>query len=140
MNLFNLFFDKKFLKFIIVGAINSIVGFSLMFFFYNVLKLGYWGATFSANFIASILSFFLNKNYTFKSKESNIKSMIKFMGVILVCYILAYSVAEKVVICALSKLPYKFGTSINEQIAMVFGMFVFTGFNYLGQRYFAFKK
>ena len=37
-----LFTDKTFMKFVIVGVVNTVVGTAIMFVFYNVFQLSYW--------------------------------------------------------------------------------------------------
>ena len=53
--------DLEFVRFLIVGTINTLVGTSIMFVAYNVLGLSYWASSASNYFLASILSYFLNK-------------------------------------------------------------------------------
>ena len=53
-----------------------------------------------------------------------------------VCYVLAYGIATPVVMYILSGA----GQKIQENAAMLAGMCLFTGFNYIGQRMFAFKE
>ena len=36
------FFDKTFLKFVLVGVVNTLFGTAIMFVFYNVFHLSYW--------------------------------------------------------------------------------------------------
>ena len=58
------FLDKTFLRFVIVGVINTIFGTAIMFVFYNVFHLSYWISSASNYFFGSILSYFLNKHFT----------------------------------------------------------------------------
>ena len=41
-NKITLFTDKTFMKFVMVGVVNTIVGTTIMFVFYNVFHLNYW--------------------------------------------------------------------------------------------------
>ena len=47
------------IKFLIVGVINTLVGTSVMFLFYNVFHAGYWVASALNYIVGSIVSFFL---------------------------------------------------------------------------------
>ena len=132
------FFDVKFLKFIFVGMINTIVSMAIMFLLYNLAHFGYWGSSVISYILASILSFFLNKNFTFKNDEPIAKAAVKFSINVAICYVLAYSISKPAVIFLLSK--FSLSTSTIEQIAMLFGMVLFTVLNYFGQRFFAFKN
>lgn len=131
------FFDAKFLKFLLVGIINTIFGTLLMFLLYNLAGFGYWGSSAASYILASILSFFLNKSFTFRNKGSVIKTALRFAVNIAVCYLLAYSISKPLVTMVLSNTSLS--KSIVEQISMLLGMVVFTMLNYIGQRFFAFK-
>lgn len=128
--------DKKLLKFIIVGIINTIFGSLLMFTLYNFGGFNYWEASATNYIFGSILSYFLNKYFTFKNNEKSIQQILKFIINILVCYLLAYGIAKPVVIHLLSKMT----TNIQDNISMLIGMCLFTLLNYIGQRYFTFKE
>ena len=58
--------DATFWKFILVGIANTIVGTAVMFAAYNIFHLNYWISSASNYVIGSILSYFLNKYFTFK--------------------------------------------------------------------------
>jgi putative flippase GtrA len=51
------------------------------------------------------------------------------------CYLLAYGMAKPLVAYILSG----FSKTIQENMAMVAGMCLFVGLNYIGQRFFVFK-
>ncbi|MCM3389128.1 GtrA family protein [Ureibacillus chungkukjangi] len=132
--LFNLL-DAKFWKFIIVGVINTIVGTAIMFGFYNFLHFSYWTSSAANYILTSILSYFLNKYFTFQHKGSSWKSALRFAVNIAVCYLLAYGIAKPVTLLVLAEM----GQRIQENVAMFVGMVLFTLLNYIGQRFFAFK-
>ena len=91
-NFLKSFFDIKFWKFILVGVLNTIVGTGLQFVFYNLTFLNDMNETgviiaSSASYIlASVMSYFLNKYFTFKNKEKGIKPILRFALNIAVCY------------------------------------------------------
>lgn len=123
-------------RFILVGIVNTLFGTAIMFVFYNVFHLSYWVSSASNYFFGSILSYFLNKGFTFRYGKTDVKSILRFTVNILVCYLLAYGIAKPV----MHKLLSSYSQSIQENVSMVLGMILFVGLNYLGQRYFAFKK
>lgn len=128
--------DKTLIKFIIVGVINTLFGTLVMFGFYNILHLNYWIST-GANYVfGSILSYFLNKYFTFKNNEKGWKPVFRFVINIAVCYTLAYGIAKPLVRFLLSG----FSKTVTENCAMILGMVIFVGLNYIGQRFFAFKE
>lgn len=128
--------DKTFWKFILVGIINTIIGTCVMFLSYNIFHFNYWISSSLNYIIGSFISYFLNKYFTFQNKQRSWKIVIKFIMNISVCYLVAYGIAKPLVAYML------FGQSImiQENGAMLVGMCLFVGFNYLGQRFFAFKK
>ena len=58
-------FDIMTLKFILVGIVNTLVGTGVMFLLYNVFHTGYWIASASNYIVGSVVSYFLNKYFTF---------------------------------------------------------------------------
>ena len=128
-------FDRSFLKFLVVGAINTGVSFVIMF---ALESLGYWISTAIAYFVGAVISFFLNKKYTFKSDENVLKAVFKFALNVFVCYIISYSFAKPVMVWILSFSSVYFVWT--ERITKVFAMALYTVINYLGQKFVAFNK
>ena len=82
------------IKFLIVGVINTLVGSAVMFLLYNGFRTGYWIASACNYIIGSIVSYFLNKHFTFRSKEKSLREVITFAVNIVICYVLAYGIAK----------------------------------------------
>lgn len=129
-------FDITTIKFLVVGVVNTLVGTSVMFLFYNVFGTGYWFASASNYVIGSIVSYFLNKYFTFKSNSKSVKEVFSFVLNITVCYFIAYGVAKPLVYRVLGSVSQ----SAQENIAMLVGMCLFVGLNYIGQRFVVFKN
>ena len=132
------FFDKKLMKFILVGILNTLFSAAIMFLLYNLAHFGYWGSSAVSYVLGSILSFFLNKNFTFQNKDSLWKTALRFAVNVAICYLIAYSLAKPLVIWALSSLSLS--NQMIENVSMLAGMCLFTALNYIGQRFFAFKE
>lgn len=128
--------DKTTIKFLVVGVINTLVGTTVMFLAYNLLGLGYWISSAANYVIGSIVSYFLNKYFTFQNKEKSWKMMVAFIINISVCYLIAYGVAKPIVYWLLRG----FDVTVRDNAAMMVGMCLFVGLNYLGQRFIVFKK
>lgn len=128
--------DQKLLRFIIVGIINTLVGTAIMFGLYNWAGCSYWVSSAANYILTSILSYFLNKYFTFQNKEKSVKQVVRFIINIAVCYVLAYGIAKPLTFAVLSG----FGEQIQTNAAMLVGMCLFVALNYLGQRLFAFKE
>lgn len=130
------FFDETLIKFLLVGLINTAVGTAIMFFLYNLAGFAYWPAT-AANYICGgIVSYILNKSLTFQNKKNSKTQFVKFGVTILVCWAVAYAVAKPMVVWVLSEYPLR----IQENISMLVGMCLYTGLNYVGQRFFVFTQ
>jgi putative flippase GtrA len=128
--------DRTTVKFLFVGVINTIVGTGTMFLAYNLLGFSYWISSAANYIVGSLVSYVLNKYFTFQNKEKSIKIVLKFIINITVCYLIAYGIAKPLVRMILQNQP----ANIQENGAMLVGMCLFVVLNYLGQRYFAFKK
>ena len=121
--------DAKLWKFLLVGVVNTLAGMGIMFGLYNVAGCSYWVSSAANYVLTSILSFFLNKHFTFQSRE-------RFAANIAVCYLIAYGIAKPLCLRLLSGAA----VSTRDNAAMLVGMVLFTGLNYLGQRFFAFRS
>ena len=128
--------DKKLLKFILVGILNTLVGTAIMFGLYNLAGCSYWVSSAANYVIGSMLSYVLNKKFTFQHRGQIAESALRFTGNIAACYLLAYGIAKPAVRSILTGATQQ----VQENIAMLAGMILFTGFNYLGQRYFVFGE
>ena len=136
-------FDPTFFRFIVVGVINTLVGYGVMFGLYNLAGLHTWGDTgywisSAANYVVgSIVSFFLNKHFTFRNQEKGAGVVVRFVVNISVCYLLAYGLAKPAVNWALGGMGL--GEQLQGNLTMLFGSGLFVLLNYFGQRFFAFK-
>ena len=129
-------FDAKLLRFLIVGVINTLVVSAIMFGLYNLAGCSYWASSAANYILTSILSFFLNKYFTFKNKEQSFSQVLRFVVNIAVCYLAAYGVAKP--LCRL--ILAGASVTVRDNVSMLVGMVIFTGLNYLGQRFFAFRE
>lgn len=130
------FFDKTFWKFILVGVVNTLFGTAIMFGFYNLLHLSYWVSSAANYFFGSILSYFLNKYFTFKNTEKGAGTIIRFVINIALCYLIAYGAAKPLARLILSGAS----ETVRDNVAMLVGMGLFVLLNYVGQRFFAFRE
>ena len=130
------FFDSSFFRFLIVGCINTLVGYGVMFGLYNLAHCSYWVSSAANYILTSILSFFLNKHFTFQNKERSAAQVWRFALNIAVCYLLAYGIAKPLCLRLLNNATI----SVRDNVSMLVGMCLFTGLNYLGQRFFAFRS
>ena len=147
------FLDEKFFKFALVGLLNTVVGYAINVIALNVLNLPFMVAGVLNYGPTSVMSFFLNKYFTFKSKGDLRKEAIRFAVNIAVCFTLAYGIAQPFTSWVMGFMPQSvfgliekltFGLltekqNIIDNVATLVGMVLFVIFNYTGQRFFAFK-
>ncbi len=136
------FFDVTFWKFILVGVANTLFGTGIMFLLYNVafknyheFQWAYWVSSAANYVLGSILSYFLNKTFTFKSKKNTGTTMWRFVVNISLCYLIAYGGAKPLARWIFSGAS----VTLQENMAMLAGMCFFVALNYIGQRFFVFK-
>ena len=130
MNKIKKWLDIRFLKFMVVGVVNTVVGTAVMFVMYNVFHQSYWISSASNYVVGSILSYFLNKYFTFESKKKSLSQVLKFVLNISLCYLVAYGIAKPAVTWMLQGQQ----GALRDNLAMVVGMVLFTLLNYIGQR------
>jgi putative flippase GtrA len=130
---------NSFIRFILVGIVNTIVGLSCMYLFLHAAGFSYWVSTFLGNSIGACVSYILNRNFTFRSRNSVTKSAFKFVIVILCCYFISYDLGKNIVSWVLISNAF-----INEKwktdIAILFGTGLYTILNYFGQKMFVFTN
>lgn len=128
--------DNTFIKFAAVGIINTLVGTAIMFGLYNLAGASYWVSSAANYILASMMSYVLNKKFTFRHEGEVVQSGMRFAVNIAVCYLLAYGLAKPAALCVLSG----YSLSIQENAAMLIGMCIFVILNYSGQKLFVFKS
>ena len=131
----NKFLDASIPKFLLVGVGNTLLSAVLMFLLED---LGYWLSSAIAYVAGAVMSFFLNRSFTFQSKEALGASAIKFAVNVALCYVLAFAIAQPVGGWILGSLGVE-GIWL-ERLTKLGGMGLYTLLNYFGQRFFAFRK
>ena len=129
-------FDRTFLKFVLVGVVNTIFGYAIMFAFYNLLGLSYWVSSACNYIFGSILSYVLNKHFTFQDKSRGFQTVLRFAVNIAACYLIAYGAARPAVRWLLRGCTQ----TLVDNAAMLAGSVIFVALNYLSQRFLTFKK
>lgn len=132
---FSKLFDVSFLKFLAVGVLNTLLGAAIMYGLYNLAGWSYWPATLANYIPTSILSFLLNRRFTFHDRETGWRPAVRFAVNIAVCYALAYGVAKPLTALLFAAA----GEKVQGNLSMLAGMGLFTLLNYFGQKFFAFQ-
>lgn len=129
----------SFVRFLMVGIVNTIVGLSFMYLFMHVVHLSYWFSTFLGNTIGACVSYILNRNFTFRNKGSVAKSAVRFIFVILVCYFISYGLAKNIVLYLIGTNEL-FTDKLKTDVAVLVGTGLYTILNYLAQKLFVFSN
>lgn len=127
--------DASIPKFLLVGVGNTLLSAVLMFLLEG---LGYWPSTAIAYAAGAVMSFFLNRKFTFQSQETLGRSAVKFALNVAVCYVAAYAIAQPLGGWLLGAMGVS-GVWL-ERLTKLGGMGLYTVLNYFGQRFFAFHK
>jgi putative flippase GtrA len=128
-----------FIRFIIVGVANTIIGLSVMFIFFHLLGLSYWAATFLGNTAGACASYCLNRSFTFKSKSNVSKSLIRFTVVILFCYFVSFYIGKQAVHLVLIH-THVFSATISSDFAILVSTCLYTLLNYTLQKFIVFPQ
>jgi putative flippase GtrA len=125
-----------FLRFLMVGIINTIVGLSMIFLLFYIFHLSYWIATFFGNIVGGLVSFILNRSFTFQSDKSIKRTIVPFFLVMFICYFVSYNIGKKIAFSFLNitALPI---LSVHD-LAILLGSGLYTITNYFGQKRFVF--
>lgn len=128
-----------FVRFVMVGVVNTLIGLSVMYLLLHGLGLSYWLSTFLGNSVGACVSFLLNRRFTFRSDGSVLKGFIRFVAVILICYFLSYSIGKNLVQWLL--INYDSITStVKTDLAVLVSTCLYTILNYLAQKLFVFPQ
>ena len=126
--------DPTFFRFILVGIVNTLVGYGVMFGLYNLAGLhtwgdaGYWISSAANYIVGSVVSIFLNKHFTFRNQEKGAGVVLRFVINISVCWLLAYGLAKPAVSWALGGMGL--GGQLLGNLTMLFGSGLFVLRNY----------
>lgn len=127
--------DKTLVKFLLVGIINTLVGSGTMFLLYNLAHCSYWVSSACNYIVGGLVSFFLNKHFTFQNTEKSFRQFLFFAINVTVCYFLAYGISKKLIFLVLQKKD----TTLKDNIALAGGMVLYTVLNYFAQRFIVFR-
>lgn len=130
--------NNTFIRFLAVGLLNTFVGLSITIFFLNVIELNYWGSTFIGISVGAVVSYLLNRSFTFKSKAPLLKSSLQFIAIIFICYLTAYSLG--IVLAELIFPAIRLSAYLSyHELSVIFGSIFYTMLNYLGQKWLVFN-
>ncbi len=101
--------SNEFLKYCIVGLINTLVGISTAFICLNICLWTYATSTGLAYLTGVVASFYLNKKFTFKNKDATAIQFFKFFTTMLPAYVVSYWLGFEI-----AHFSFRFGNNILE--------------------------
>lgn len=120
----------------LVGVINTLMGWVIMAVLYNLVHMNYWLSSGISYFIGSVFSYHANSRVTFKVENKDRGLPWRFAINIIVCYLIAFSVAQPLMEKILAAQP----KVVVDNVAMFLGMCMFIVMNFFGQKIFVFRK
>ena len=119
----------------LVGVINTLMGWVIMAVLYNLVHMNYWLSSGISYFIGSVFSYHANSRVTFKVENKDKGLPWRFAVNIIVCYLIAFSVAQPLMEKILAAQP----KVVVDNVAMFLGMCMFIVMNFFGQKLFVFR-
>lgn len=129
-------FIMEVIHFGMVGVINTLMGWAIMAILYNLIHMNYWLSSGISYLIGSVFSYHANSKVTFKVENKDKWLPWRFAINIIVCYLVAFGVAQPLVERILAAQP----KVIVDNVAMILGMGIFIVMNFFGQKLFVFRK
>ncbi|MCS6985439.1 MAG: GtrA family protein [Leptospiraceae bacterium] len=123
------FGHRSFANYLIIGVINTLFGFTLIFVLHTLGVVAEL-ANFFGYFFGIMLSFYLNRTYNFKSKGNFWKEYLQFLSSMAFSYVL--NLVALSILYRLGRLPF----FISQLLAS--GVYVISG--YLLSRYWVFSQ
>lgn len=117
------------LRFLVVGVVNTMVGLGTIFAAKGLFDMADVAANAIGYAIGLLVSFTLNRNWTFRHSGPISSAIVVFLMVQAVAYSLN-------LVCVLSLI----GFGVDSYLAQALGMPPYTVASYLGSRYFAFAS
>lgn len=133
-------FVMEVIHFGMVGVINTLMGWGIMAVLYNLIHMNYWFSSGISYFIGSVFSYHANAKLTFKVENKDKWLPWRFAANIIICYLIAFSVAQPLVTYLLSLVQKTYSQKLIDNVAMIFGMCIFIVMNFFGQKILVFRK
>ena len=118
------------IRYLLVGVVNTIVALCTIYLAMYFLHMGIAFSNAFGYAVGIVVSFILNKNWTFNSDDHAVYSFLRYFLVLGVAYVANL----ETVLFANSHF------NLNPYISQALGIFPYTVIGFLGSRYFAFRK
>lgn len=122
--------NKQSLKFVIVGVLNTIVGFIVYALYLNCINNSYLQALILSNIVGITHSYIWNNKWTFTVKKFSMKSAMKFTSIYLISFLIN--------LLFLRVLVDHMG--MDKLLAQAISLFFTTLISFFGHKYWSFAK
>ena len=123
-------FDQTFFRFIVVGAVNTLIGYSIIMILFHLVGLSYSLSYFLSYVVGIIISFFLNRQFVFFSQNDKLVEFFRFLIAFAVSYGISYAALYLLVENHI----------LVENIAFFAGMVIYSTLFYLLNKHITFKQ
>ncbi|WP_232277543.1 GtrA family protein [Paenibacillus sp. 481] len=131
-----------FSRYALIGIVNTIVGLGTIYIFLYVFGWSHLASTFTGNAVGIGCSYVLNRRYTFQGQGPSLRSLLRFIGVSLGCYVVAYVLLHSGITAAiavvLSILP-TWAASWQTSLVVLVEAGIYTIISFLIHRAYTFK-
>ena len=117
------------IRYLLVGVVNTLVGLGAIYFAMYFLRLDIFQANALGYSVGILLSFGLNKAWTFRNNDQVIYSFLRYLLVLAVGYL------ANLATVLISNSHF----GLNPYIAQALGVIPYTAIGFMGSRYFAFR-
>ncbi len=128
---------SSFLRFLLVGVGNTLLSMAVEFGLYNLGGVDPVLASAVGYLLGAVMSFFLNRWFTFHSEEELGRSAVKFALNVVVLWAVTHPLLQP---WLAARLQAVFVEKWANNVSLVICMGLYTVLNYFGQRFFAFRK
>ena len=128
---------NSFLRFLVVGVGNTLLSMAVELGLYNLGGANPVLSSAVGYVVGAVMSFFLNRRFTFHSQEELGRSAVKFAVNVAVLWTLTHPLLQP---WLAGKLQAVFVEKWANNVALVICMGLYTVLNYFGQRFFAFRR
>ncbi len=120
---------SQFIRYIIVGVLNTLLGYLVIFSCMYLVGMSPEASNMTGYAVGLVVSYVLNRNYTFNSTQERRKEVIRFVAVFAVAYGLNFA--------TLLILIHRLG--MHKGLSQIFAGVIYVGTSFLMNKYYVFK-
>lgn len=132
---------RETLSYLAVGIAATVVSFGLQFIFTTIFLLSYKVSSIICFALSSPISFTLNRKFTFRADKLPLgKTLLRFYIIVIPCFALSYLAFEPALNWLFTQLNLSWQLQYQTYAKQIIANGIYIVINYLGQKFFAFKK